>query len=88
MSKSETLVLATAIWEARRVLAGWGEPADEAVAQLRDELISALSTPEVDNVLHDIAAGDEREPNLDEPRADPPLDDTGSGNTLSRRVSN
>ena len=88
MNKSETLVLATAIWEARRLLAGWREPADENVVQLRDELIRTLGTPEVDNVLHDIAAGDEREPNLDEPLADPPLDDTGSGNTLSRRVSN
>ena len=87
MSNSGTLVLATAIWEARRLLAGWPEPADENVVQLRDVLIRSLSTPEVDDVLHDIAAGDEREPNLDEPLADPPtgngtLDDTGPGDLL------
>jgi hypothetical protein len=87
MSKSETLVLATAIWEARRLLAGWSGPAEENVVQLHDELFRTLSTPEVDHVLHDIAAGDEREPNLDEPLADPPtgngaLDDTGPGNLL------
>ena len=73
MSKSgTTLVLATAVWEARRLLAGWPEPADENIALLRDELIRTLSTPEVDDVPHDIAAGDEREPNLDEPLANPP----------------
>jgi sporulation protein YlmC with PRC-barrel domain len=93
MSNSGTLVLASAIWEARRLLAGWPGPAEENVVQLHDQLFRTLSTPEVDDVLHDIAAGDEREPNLDESVADPPtgnrtLDGTGSGNTLSRLISN
>ena len=63
----DSLILATAIWEARRLLAASTRPLSEDALVLRNELMRTLSAPELCEVLDDLVAGDERDPCLNEP---------------------